>query len=416
MNTDGSRLASSLGPQEPAGGAHRAHASARRRIRVRVVAARAVLTVVLLAGAITSLLPGGRAGARGALLLWPLLTSSQPQPFVTVGEGVRHTALTITAASGPVYLDVYEPEMPVPPVPGERGGMLFIPGVGDNRTVPQLINLSESLARSGEVVMEMTTPALIAYDLAPTDSDAVVAAFQRLATWPGVGRDRAGIIGLSGGAALACLAAVDPRVRDHVAFVMSFGGYYDATHMLRDFGRRAIEENGHSYPWTPDTVPLYVLATVLAHRLPEPDATELPEAFTFDNPTPLTSDDVARLSPEGEAAYHVLAGDQPDRVDANIATLVPAAGDLLTALSPSSVLSQIRAPVYLLHDRGDRFVPFTEAQDFAAALTRIHHRYDFVEVGIIAHTEVRAGQPLGSLIKDGAGLGRLLYELLLVGS
>lgn len=378
--------------------------------------ARAALAMLFIVGVATSLLSWGRAVARGVLLLPPLLTASQPAAFVALGEGMRHTQLTIPSANGTVYLDVYAPTAAPPPIPGARGGMLLIPGVGDNRTTPQLINLSTSLAHAGTVVMEMTTPTLMAYDLSPADSDAVVQAFNRLATWPGVGSGRVGIIGFSGGGPLACLAAVDPRIRDRVAYITSFGGYYDVTDMLRDFGRHAIDVGGRLQPWRPDPVPVAVLANVLAHRLPVPEGAQLSAAFAFENATPLTAQDVSQLSPAGNAAYHLLAGDDPARADANIATLLPVAGDLFAQLSPSSVVGQIRAPVYLLHDRGDPSIPVTETRHFDAALSRLHHPHDYAEFGIFAHTQVRNGLAWGPLIADGAQLGRILYDLLLFGS
>ena len=388
----------------------------RRRATVGNYAARALLALVVAVALLTSLLPGGRAAARGALLLPPLLFPDHVGAGVVGAEGIRHTQLTIPSASGPVYLDVYAPTAPPPPIPGARGGLLFIPGVGDNRTIPQLINLSESVARTGEVVMEMTTNALIAYDVIAADSDAVVQAFKRLASWPGVGADRVGIVGFSGGDPLACMAAADPRIRDQVAFITMFGSYYDVRDYLRDIGRRAIVENGRLVPWHPTAVPLTVLANVLAHALPSPDGARLQAGFAFENANPLTPDEVPLLSPQGQAAYHLLAGDQPARVDANIAELLPHAGGLLDALSPSSILGQIKAPIYLLHDHGDTSIPFTEAQDFAAALTRLHHPHDYLIFTIFDHTQVRGDLPPGELLDNGARLVRILYDILKVGS
>lgn len=388
----------------------------RRRARAGAYVARAVLLLLVAIGLCTSLVPEGRAFARGALLLPPLLFPDHVGAGVAGAEPIRHTQLTIASATGPVYLDVYAPTTPPPPIPGARGGLLFIPGVGDNRTIPQLINLSESIARTGEVVMEMTTPTLIAYDLIPGDSDAVVQAFKRLTTWPGVGANRVGIVGFSGGGPLACLAAADPRIRDQVAFITMFGSYYDVRDYLGDIGRRAIVENGKLVPWHPTAVPLEVLANVLAPTLPSPDGARLQAGFAFENANPLTPDEVALLSPQGQAAYHLLAGDRPAQVAANIATLLPHAGDLLAALSPSSVLDQIKAPVYLLHDHGDTSIPFTEAQDFAAALTRLHHPHDYLIFTIFDHTEVRSDLPLGELLDNGARLVRILTDILTVGS
>ena len=82
---------------------------------------------------------------------------------------------------------------------------------------------------------------------------------------------------------------------------------------------------------------------------------------------PLSMSDLAQLSPPAVAAYHLLEGDEPGQVDANIAALSPQMHALFGALSPSAILGQIKTPVYLLHDRNDQFVPFTQSRDFAAA-------------------------------------------------
>ena len=63
-----------------------------------------------------------------------------------------------------------------------------------------------------------------------------------------------------------------------------------------------------------------------------------------DGVSPLSSDQLAQLSPSAQAAYHLLAGDQPDQAEANVAALSPEMHTLLTALSPSSVVQDITAP------------------------------------------------------------------------
>ena len=81
---------------------------------------------------------------------------------------------------------------------------------------------------------------------------------------------------------------------------------------------------------------------------------------------------------------------------------------LLQQLSPSSVVTQLRPPIYLMHDKTDPFVPFTESIDFDAALTRLHHRHDFVAFSIFQHTEVRSSLNFQSLLSDGP---RLFYQI-----
>lgn len=374
--------------------------------------ARGVLLVVFALGVFCSVTPWGRAATRAVMLLPGIVAATQLGPIVANGEPIRHVALTVPSRGGTVNLDVWSPTTAPAPIPGVREGVLVIPGVGDERGEPQLINLMESLARTGVVAMAMTTPSLIAYTLSPQDSDAVVQAFLTLAHWPGIGTGRVGILALSAGDALASLAAADPRIQSTVAFLTFFGGFYNAEDLLRVVGHRAVEVNGHAQAWQPNIVPLTVLANTLATTLTPGEGNEISNAFNFNDPQPLSADQVAGLSPPAQAAYHLLAGDEPDAVDANLAALSPAMQSLLHALSPSTVVARIRAPIYLLHDVTDEYVPFTELRDFAAALARLGHPYTFLEVTIFQHTEVRSTLPIGPLIHDGSLLFVDMYRLL----
>jgi acetyl esterase/lipase len=264
------------------------------------------------------------------------------------------------------------------------------------------------------VVMNMTTPTLIAYDLSPVDGDAVVAAFEALAKWPGVGADRVGILGFSAGGSLAVIAAADPRIQRRLAFITLFGGYFDATTLLRVFGGRAQVVDGKSQPWQPNAVPLQVLSHAMGDTLPANEAQILSNAFLLTGDgtiAPLPADQLAQLSPPAQAAYHLLEGDQPTQVDDNLAALSPAMKALLTRLSPSAYLAQVRTPIYLLHDRNDQYVPFTQSRAFNAALNASHEAHEYAEFGIFQHVEVRSGLGLDA-VGDYLTLFHLLTQLL----
>lgn len=389
--------------------------SSRRKPKRRNYVARVALILMSILGFFFSVIPVGRAATRALLVLPPLVLASQPGVLSAVEEPAQHIRKTIQSNNGPVYLDVYEPTTPPPPIPGSREGMVVIPGVGDSRTDPQLINFSQSLARAGLVVMDITTPTLIDYDLSSNDSDAVVQAFKALSHWPGVGANRVGILGLSAGDALACFAAADARIRNNVAFITLFGGYFNATTLLQATGRRALDVDGHMQPWQPQYVPIQVLSNVIAPLLPPTEGYRLVNALAPGG-SPFTPAELAGLSPDTVAVYHLLAGDEPGQVNRNLAALSSPIQVLLKNLSPSRVINAIHAPIYLLHDRNDQFVPFTESRAFAAALMRIHHPYDFAEFGIFQHVEVRSNPNLWQLAADSTSLLRILTEAMLPGS
>jgi hypothetical protein len=376
--------------------------------------ARIILALFFLAGIFFSLLPQGHAAVRTGLLLPAVLSASQSPTIQLFGEPIEHTQRTISSLSGPVYLDIYQPKTTPPLLPRARSGLLIFPGSGDNRQEPQLINLLEALAHSGLVVMNMTTTTMINYDLSAQDADAAVQSFKTLLSLPAMAGNRAGILSLSAGVPFACFAAADPRIRDQVAYVTVFGGYFNTVDVLRAFGHRSITADGHTEAWRPDPVPLEVLGNVITKPLTLDEQTVIKNAIN--GGTPLLASDVALLSPPARAAYHLLAGDDPEHVEANIAALPSSVQAELTALSPSQIVDRIHAPMFLLHDRHDPSIPFTESRAFAAALSRLHHPYDYVEFNIFDHVEVRSDLNIGQLVGDGSHLFSMLDQMMLLGS
>ena len=202
-----------------------------------------------------------------------------------------------------------------------------------------------------------------------------------------------------------------------MAFLATLGAYFDATTLLETVGRRSQVVDGQTQRWLPITTTLYALVTTVNSLLSPTDKQLLLKAFPLLKfGPPLTARQQAQLSPGIAAFYHLLEGDEPGNVDRNIAALTPQMKALLTQLSPMSVIDQIRAPIHLLHDRTDSAIPFTQAQEFAAALARIHHPYDFASYGIFAHVEVRSNLGLTQLLGDGTKLFQAIDSILLVGS
>jgi hypothetical protein len=377
--------------------------------------ARSILALFFLAGIFFSLFPLGRATVRTGLLLPALLSASQSPTIQLFGEPIVHTQRTISSLSGPVYLDIYEPGTPPPLLPHARSGLLIFPGSGDNRQEPQLINLLEALAHSGLVVMNMTTTPMINYDLSDQDADAAVQSFKTLLSLPEMAGNRAGILSLSAGVPFACFAAADPRIRDQVAYVTVFGGYFKTIDVLRAFGHRSITADGHTEAWQPDPVPLEVLSNVVTKSFTFDEQSMIKNAVLNGGP-PLSTSELATLSLPARAAYHLLAGDDPEHVEANITALPPSIQAELTTLSPSQIVNSIHAPMFLLHDRHDTSIPFTESRAFAAALARLHHPYDYVEFNIFDHVRVRTNLNDGELIGDGTHLFSILDQMMLLGS
>ena len=389
----------------------------RRTLRLGRRAAQAALAFLLCAGCFFSLFPLGRSLVRSTLLLPAVISASEPAPLVLAGDSVRFRRITLSSVIGPVFLDIYEPATPPPVFPGGREAIIEVVGAGDNRAVPQLINLSQSFAREGIVVVNVGTPALFSYQVTARDGEAVVLAFELMEHWPGVDPHHIGILSFSVGDELACVGAADPRIRDRVAFLGILGGYFDVTSLLRIMGMRSQNVDGQTQPWYPISTDLYTLSSTVSSLLTPTENKLLKKAFPLNSiAPPLTAQQQAQLSPGATAFYHLLEGDEPGSVDRNLNALSPLVKGLLTQDSPMQVVDQIHAPIHLLHDRNDQSIPFTQSQEFAATLTRLHHPFDYAAYGIFSHVLVRSNLAVTQLLSDGSKLFQTLNSILLVGS
>jgi pimeloyl-ACP methyl ester carboxylesterase len=243
----------------------------------------------------------------------------------------------------------------------------------DGKDDARLRHAAGVLAGAGFDVAVPTVPGLKQGRLRPLDAEPVVKTISALAA------ERArqvAVVGISVGVGPALLAAADPRVRDRVAIALSVGGYASATELLRFFlaGDYAWgEARGHV-----DHDPAIVAAFIAAN------------ADLVDEPT-----------------RQALTRRDPTRIATLLGAPPPELRRVLDALSPERVVGEIRAPLVLVHGRGDQAVPYTESLRLAAARPE---RTRLVLVGVVDHVE---GSPRFRTdhLRDLLGLWLVLYRL-----
>src|SRR5438270_624997 len=142
-----------------------ATARPRRSLKLGQRAAQAALAFLLCVGVFFSLVPWGRAVTRAALLLPALIGASAPAPLVLAGDPVRFSRIVRPSTNGPVFLDIYEPATPPPPIPGGREAIVVVAGAGDYRTLPQFVNFLQAFARDGVVAAAVGTPTLFNFQV-----------------------------------------------------------------------------------------------------------------------------------------------------------------------------------------------------------------------------------------------------------
>jgi len=238
---------------------------------------------------------------------------------------------------------------------------------------PRVVRLTDGLARLGFAVLLPLSPDLDADRVLPAEVPRLVGAFEVLGTQPRVERRRVGFAGLSAGGSLVIVAAAQPEIAERVRFVVAIGPYYDATALVASTAAAAYRlPGGAVVPWEPhETTVEVVRATLTAIALPE-RVGSLMSAASIE---------------EAEAALGAL--DERD-----IAAL--------EAISPRYHVDGLRTPLFLVHDREDPFVPWTESEALAEQITpAVYHRIDLFE-----HVEPDPGS-VTVLARDGWRFVRL---------
>jgi fermentation-respiration switch protein FrsA (DUF1100 family) len=295
---------------------------------------RVVWLIAALLLALPPLLTGWTALCTGAFLI-EFLSGGRWQPLSALTSAPTSRSLTASAGGRAVPVDVYvSPSLRAPT------GLVLVHGVTERgKDDPHVQAAASLLARSGWAVAVPTVAGLTVLRLRPDDSLAVAAATRALSDEE---YRPIAILAVSLGASPALAAAAEPDIAPRLSAVMTLGGYASARELLRYTltgayrfgdvgGRRRVDEVGVA-------------------RFADANA-EL-------------------VASSGRA---LVDNREPAAVDGLIAALPESTQRLLDALSPSTFVPQGAVPLFLLHGREDRTVPFTESLRLAEAARAAGH-------------------------------------------
>ena len=355
-----------------------------------------------------SLTQHGRAAVTSAFFLPDLMMPLPVRPVTWFTDDPIKEQITLQYDDGRVLAaEVYRP--------GDgkaHGAMILSPGApplepDDSR----LIRLASDVARAGFVMLIPYSSDLEAEIIDPREISGLVAAFEYLEAQPYVKPDKIGYIGVSVGAPLAMLAAADTRINEDVAYVVSFGGYYDATDVLGAITTGVFFDDGKAVTWEPRRHAVKVISKQIIARLADASDRTILYRIIIDR-RPQQPDDLTRLTPEGRAAYDLLTNRDPARSGELLARLPPAPRQALEALSPAGRLDTLRAEVFILHDKTDGYLPYAESRRLRAALegqVKLH----VTETNIFEHVEPTAHRAAHTLLVDASKLYFHLFQILI---
>ena len=249
-----------------------------------------------------------------------------------------------------------------------RGGLVLVPGLSrQGKDHPAFQRLARSLARAGFLVLAPDFPGLRAFHVAESDVRAIVRAVQVLRA---KGGSPTGILGFSFGAGPALLAAADPAIRDQVAVVGSFGGYWNLANVIGFITTGWFEEDGQWRQAAQQPYNRWKLLAALVPYVADPGERAQLQRLAerkLANPDEDVRAELGRLGVEGWRLLALVENRQRDRTANLLASLTPAMRERFQRLSPSTAVGGVRARLLIAHGRNDDSIPYTESVGLACA-------------------------------------------------
>lgn len=257
---------------------------------------------------------------------------------------------------------------------GSLAALVLVPGLARaGKDDPRLVAFAESLARVRFAVLVPDMAGLRALEVRPRDADEIADAVAWLAGEPALARRATvGVVAISYAAGPALIAAVKPRIRERVGFVLAVGGYHDIENMITFFTTGAFRVDGAWRRLEPNAYGKWVFVKSNAQRLENTaDRARLAaiaEAKLDDLGAPI-DDLAAALGPDGRAVLALASNTERSQVPALIAALPEAIRGDMAALDPAAAdLEALAARLILVHGRDDTIIPYSESVDLARRL------------------------------------------------
>ena len=231
---------------------------------------------------------------------------------------------------------------------------------------PETTRLAEALARAGYLVMLPEFPFIREGTLEPRAAAIIDAAFARLLLLPDSSGMPVGAFGFSVGGGMLLAAAGRYEAVARASYVGALGAYYDLDTYLASVVTRTQMLDGASAAWDPDPIVRLRLPLAAAAAVSDPRDRALLEAELRANDGRTATDLPLGIGTEAGSLWRAFGTTDYDLALARLRELPPALRQIFDDLSPRTNWADIRAPVFWLHDVGDRFEPVSEGETAAA--------------------------------------------------
>ena len=323
-------------------------------------------------------------GHQAADLLADIAAGTGPSRLKDTTPAPTRTTIGYEAPGGHEIAELYRSYV------RPEGAVVVVPGLTpDGKDDPRLVAFAQSLARAQFLVLVPDIPGLRQLKVSAADSAWIAGAIVEAARLFDAGRRPVGLLAISYAVGPALLAASETPAASRVGYIVTIGGYYDIRAAIAyvTTGWYRLPDGTWRYR-RPNAWSKWVFLRSNAGRVSSAADRDLLRAIArrrLADPNAAIGDLTARLGPEGRATCALVANHNPRLVPALIARLpAPIREELARLDLRGKNFDEITGPVFLIHGRDDRVIPYTQSIELAKALGSRAHLYlinHFAHVG-----------------------------------
>ena len=378
------------------------------KLKTKIIWAILVLIVAVI------ITPWGRAFYKTLIILPEFIPNS---PIKTANLLTRKPIIKeveFKSEDRTIYADIWYPNSQ-----GKHPAAVLSLGVDIDRKDERAQKLANVFARSGIITLVPNIPSLGRRRVLAEAKNDLVTSFEYAKSLQNTKQDKVGFIGFCVSGGLALLAAEEPKIADEVKFTVSVNPYYDLSSLYKNITLRQIKDNDETIPWNLNskTVEIYNRETIgllenkrdqdiLNDHLTLIDQSQL-ETGDFD---PLSQNELSQLSKEAKFTYEVLTNKNPDKVSYYLENVNQAQKNFLKEVSPSTNINNLKAKSFILMDKNNIYIPYTEAKMLHKALGVKEHL--FVETKILPAGNLAKSLSLKDYLSETIKIFRFVYSVL----
>ena len=365
----------------------------------------AVILAIVASLAIFFATPWGRPALKTMLLVPEVVPNFPVKPLKLFSKKPKIEEVSLKVDGREVKANLYRL-----PDNKKHPAVVFILGILYSKDNPNVTSTAEILSRSGFVVLVPDLPDFQSGFVWIDSVNTLISSVEFLDKQNFVDQKKIGFAGFCVGASAAIIAAEDERIANKVNFIAAISPYFDLYSTVDAIrGRQIIDDDGSLQSWEPAGLTIETFYKGFINYIADEKERALLTRYFLEEDTDFRIT-VGELSEEAQDIYEFLINKDSQKLKESWSFIPQGGKELLTLLSPSTKIKQLKAKLFVLNDKKDTFVPRGEGERLAKALPK--DQISFTEVDSFEHVNPATRLERWAAIKGLFQHGRYLYNVL----